>query len=190
MAGLKTLLFVVSESLLYPVIIGLVLLMAWTALSFGGFVREALERRRGLYRAPLFFGRALDIELSSTGSHDLINARCERLIQEHELSLVRSADGVKFIIRVGPALGLMGTLIPMGTALSALAQGDMPRMAGDMVTAFTTTVVGLACGVVAYLMALVMERWIRADMREMEFQAEVGILHRASAPIELDEERP
>jgi biopolymer transport protein ExbB/TolQ len=190
MAGLKTLLFVVSESLFYPVIIGLVLLIAWTALSFGGFVREALERRRGLYRAPLLFGRALDIELSSTGSHDLINARCERLIQEHELSLVRSADGVKFIIRVGPALGLMGTLIPMGTALSALAQGDMPRMAGDMVTAFTTTVVGLACGVVAYLMALVMERWIRADMREMEFQAEVSILHRASAPIELDEERP
>ena len=67
----------------------------------------------------------------------------------------------------------MGTLIPMGIALSALAQGDMPKMAGSMVTAFTTTVVGLACGMAAYLMSMVREKWVKADMREMEFMTEL-----------------
>ena len=38
-------------------------------------------------------------------------------------------------------------------------------MAGSMVTAFTTTVVGLACGMAAYLMSMVREKWVKADMR-------------------------
>ncbi len=48
-------------------------------------------------------------------------------------------------------------------------------MAGSMVTAFTTTVVGLACGVAAYLMSMVKEKWVRADMREMEYMTELAI---------------
>jgi len=42
-----------------------------------------------------------------------------------------------------------------------------------MVTAFTATVVGLACGVAAYLMSLVKEKWVRADLREMEYLTEL-----------------
>ena len=97
----------------------------------------------------------------------------EQFLQEEELKLVKSLDRIRFVIRVGPALGLMGTLIPMGISLSSLAKGDMPQMAGSMVTAFTTVVVGLACSVAAYLMALVKEKWVRADMREMECATEL-----------------
>ncbi|MFO0753490.1 MAG: MotA/TolQ/ExbB proton channel family protein, partial [Thermodesulfovibrionales bacterium] len=97
------------------------------------------------------------------------------LLQMAELELVKSLDRVRFAIRVGPALGLMGTLIPMGISLSALAQGDMPKMAGSMVTAFTATVVGLACGIIAYLMSLAREKWVRADMREMEYLTELAL---------------
>ncbi|NCO66944.1 MAG: MotA/TolQ/ExbB proton channel family protein, partial [Nitrospirae bacterium] len=99
----------------------------------------------------------------------------ERFLQSAELELIKSLDKIRFTIRVGPALGLMGTLIPMGISLSALAQGDMPKMAGSMVTAFTTTVVGLACGVAAYLMSLAKEKWVRADMREMEYLTELTL---------------
>jgi len=31
-----------------------------------------------------------------------------------------------------------------------------------------TTVVGLACGIDAYLITMVREKWVRDDMREME----------------------
>ena len=46
----------------------------------------------------------------------------------------------------------MGTLIPMGVSLASLAEGNIPKMAGSMVTAFTATVAGLACGVVLTLL--------------------------------------
>jgi biopolymer transport protein ExbB/TolQ len=61
----------------------------------------------------------------------------------------------------------------MGVSLASLAEGNNPKMAGSMVTAFTATVAGLACGVVSYIIALLRENWARADIREMEFLTEV-----------------
>ena len=54
--------------------------------------------------------------------------------------------GSRLLVKVGPSLGLLGTLIPMGTALASLATGNLDAMAGQMVVAFTTTIIGLACG--------------------------------------------
>lgn len=107
------------------------------------------------------------------GNH--LDARLERLLQEHELALIKRLDRVRFVIKTGPSLGLMATLIPIGIALAALAQGDIPKMAGSMVTTFTATVVGLGAGTVAYLIALAQEKWVRADLREMEFATEVAL---------------
>lgn len=172
LAGLETFLYVISSFLLFPVVAGLSALTLWVVIYFGSFLREYLERRRGYYASVERYKNMLDAEVSlSTNSSLDINL--ERLLQKAELSLVKSLDKIRFVIRVGSALGLMGTLIPMGIALSALAQGDMPKMAGNMVTAFTTTVVGLACGVAGYLMALVKEKWMMADMREMEYITEL-----------------
>ncbi len=175
MAGLETFLYILSTLLFFPVLVGLTFLTLWITICFGSFLREYLERRQGRalaveeYKARL---NSLVAELE--GDHNL-DIHIERLLQEAELNLIKSLDRVRFVIRVGPALGLMGTLIPMGIALSALAQGNLPKMAGSMVTAFTTVVVGLACSVAAYMMSLVKERWLRADIREMEFLTELTL---------------
>lgn len=171
-AGLESFLYVISSLLLVPVVTGLVLLTCWVVIFFGWFLREALDRRRGHCRALAVYQRLLDQELAAQTDRSHLDLVLERLLQTHELLLVRGLDAIRFVIRVGPALGLMGTLIPMGIALSAMAQGDMPKMAGSMVTAFTTVIVGLACSVVAYLLSLIKEKWVRADMREMEFLTE------------------
>lgn len=173
LAGLETFLYVISSALFYPVVVGLVLLTFWMVFSFGGFLREYLERRQGVSSSYERYKEQIE-KLAKTSEFALHpDITLERLLQETELALIKSLDKIRFAIRVGPALGLMGTLIPMGIALSALAQGDMPKMAGSMVTAFTTTVVGLACGMAAYLMSMVREKWVRADMREMEFMTEL-----------------
>ncbi len=173
LAGLETFLYVISSALFYPVVAGLVLLTFWVVISFGGFLREYLERRQGNSSVLNRYKRLLESEIESLHSDDILDIRLERLLQEAGLGLIKSLDKIRFVIRVGPALGLMGTLIPMGISLSALAQGDMPKMAGSMVTAFTTVVVGLACSVVAYIMSLVKEKWVRADMSEMECLTEL-----------------
>ncbi|MEW6675697.1 MAG: MotA/TolQ/ExbB proton channel family protein [Nitrospirota bacterium] len=175
LAGLETFLYVISSTIFYPVVAGLVLLTFWIVISLGGFLREYIERKQGNSSVVSRYKRTLESEIQSSGSihSENLDIKFERLLQEAELKLIKSLDKIRFAIRVGPALGLMGTLIPMGISLSALAQGDIPKMAGSMVTAFTTVVVGLACSVAAYLMSLIKEKWVRADMREMEYLTEL-----------------
>lgn len=170
-AGLETLLYVIASTLFLPTVAALVLLTFWVVIFFGAFLRETLERRRGETPGLTGYKQILFRELESPDQAAL-DLRLERHLQEAELGLIKALDRIRFVIRVGPALGLMGTLIPMGISLSSLAQGDLPKMAGSMVTAFTTVVVGLACSVAAYLMSLVKEKWVRADMREMEYATE------------------
>jgi biopolymer transport protein ExbB/TolQ len=169
LAGLETFIYVISSQLFYPVVAGLVLLVFWVVISFGGFLREHLQRIQGESFALRRYKKTIQSQTLSLYT----DIELERVLQSAELELIKSLDKIRFAIRVGPALGLMGTLIPMGIALSALAQGDMPKMASSMVTAFTTTVVGLACGVTAYLISMVKEKWVRADMREMEYFTEL-----------------
>jgi biopolymer transport protein ExbB/TolQ len=184
LAGLETFLYVISSALFYPIIAGLVILTFWIVISFGSFLREYLERRHGESSALMRYKKVLE---TKTSLSDVMDVELERFLQSAELELVKSLDKIRFVIRVGPALGLMGTLIPMGISLSALAQGDMPKMAGSMVTAFTTTVVGLACGVAAYLMSLTKEKWVRADMREMEYLTELTLRNDRAEKEDRDE---
>ncbi|AEB10059.1 MotA/TolQ/ExbB proton channel family protein [Desulfobacca acetoxidans] len=173
LAGLETFLYVIASALFYPVVVGLILLTFWIVISAGGFLREYIDRRQGRSVGLRRYRTMLDSEVLTLSAN--LDLELEKHLQEFELELIKGLDKVRFAIRVGPAVGLMGTLIPMGISLAALAQGDMPKMAGSMVTAFTATVVGLACGVAAYLMSLIKEKWVRADMREMEYLTELRL---------------
>jgi biopolymer transport protein ExbB/TolQ len=176
---LENYLYVVSEALYLPVIAAVSALLLYCLWHCGTLSADALIRfRRGSPEVRAFKPRLLE-QVNSRAPH--IGARVERLLQEAELEAVRRLDRVRFVIKVGPALGLMGTLIPMGISLAALAEGNVPKMAGSMVTAFTATVAGLACGVLAYMIALVREKWARADIREMEYLAETNA--RLGAPV-------
>jgi len=184
LAGLESFLFIISSVLLFPVVTALVLITCWVVVFFGWFLREYLDRRQGRFVFLDRYRTVLSSEVDATADRSNLDIALERLLQASELGLIKSLDCIRFVIRVGPALGLMGTLIPMGISLSAMAQGDMPKMAGSMVTAFTTVVVGLACSVLAYGMSLVKEKWVRADMREMEFMTE-GMLRSAGQHREI-----
>lgn len=172
-AALESYLYVISTMLFLPVLLALTLMTFWVLIYSGSFLREWIDRRGHNRFYLVAYQKALDRLIKSEMANLMVEA--ERLLQKHELSMIKSLDKIRFVIRVGPALGLMGTLIPMGIALSALAQGDMPKMAGSMVTAFTTVIVGLACSVVAYVISLIKEKWVRADMREMEYLTELAI---------------
>lgn len=61
---------------------------------------------------------------------------------------VRRAD---LLARVGPTLGLMGTLIPLGPGIAALGRGDFLTLSQAVATAFDTTVFGLLIGLCGYV---------------------------------------
>jgi biopolymer transport protein ExbB/TolQ len=69
--------------------------------------------------------------------------------------------------------GLMGTLIPLGPALMGLTSGDIQQLATNMVVAFSTTVLGLLTGGIAYAIVVVKKRWYTQDLSDMEYVVEV-----------------
>ncbi len=70
---------------------------------------------------------------------------------------------------MGPALGLMGTLIPLSPALAALAEGDVQRLTDDLRVAFSVTVVGLLVGMIAFAVSLVRDRLYAQDYSDVEY---------------------
>ncbi|WGS85087.1 MotA/TolQ/ExbB proton channel family protein [Methylomonas sp. UP202] len=172
--SLEQILYLLSSSLYLPVILIVTLLAAYSIYAAGRLLQEWLERRKLGSRCLADFKSELIVSMAEQKiSKTPIDIVLESLLQSHENRQLIKLDQIRFVIKLGPALGLMGTLIPMGISLAALAQGNIPSMASSMVTAFTATVTGLGCSVVAYLIALVREQWLRADFAAMRLQAEL-----------------
>jgi biopolymer transport protein ExbB/TolQ len=170
--SIETLLYSISNVLYLPVLLGIAALVLHMLVCFGIFGAEWLERRRGVRMLVATARQEMQAALIAQEGDPALDARLERLVQRADAAGVRRLDGVRFVVRVGPALGLMGTLIPMGISLAGLAQGNLPKMAESMTTAFTATVVGLACSVSAYVLSLVREHWLRSDLTEVAYAAE------------------
>lgn len=161
----------VAGVLVWPVLLSLLALAAAMLVTLGDFAREALLRLRGRRTALEQACAALDAALDRRSPENL-DMRLERILQDEELRRWKGLSRLRLAVRVGPALGLMGTLIPMAYALQGLAQGDLPTLASNLVTAFAATVIGLAISIIAYLVAAAREVWIRADTGELTFHAE------------------
>ena len=173
---IEQLLYEVSTALYLPVIAGCALLVTYTPVQLGMTLFEGWQRhRRRFHEREMFELRLARLRDEFRSVPRRLEIEVERLLQSEELGLSHRLDRVRFVIKLGPSLGLMGTLIPMGISLAALAEGNIPKMAGSMVTAFTATVAGLGSGVLAYLIALSRERWAREDVREMAHAAELAI---------------
>lgn len=161
----------VASMLVWPVLIGLLGLAASMLVTLGAFAREAWDRARGRHRA-LDRDRSELEAVSLPFDREEYALQLEQLLQQAERRRWRSLSRLRLAVRVGPSLGLMGTLIPMANALQGLAEGDLPALASNMVTAFAATVIGLTVSVVAYLVAAARENWVRADTEVLAFHAE------------------
>jgi biopolymer transport protein ExbB/TolQ len=167
----------IAGLLVWPVLLGLLGLAAAMLIALGAFAREAWDRRCGRRRALASAEAALDA-IAATPTGDPLDLRLEERLQTIERSRWRALGRLRLAVRVGPSLGLMGTLIPMADALQGLADGNLPALASNMVTAFAATVIGLTISVTAYLIAAARESWVRADTQALTFHAE-RVLRRA-----------
>ncbi|MEE9362328.1 MAG: MotA/TolQ/ExbB proton channel family protein [Cellulophaga sp.] len=93
----------------------------------------------------------------------------EKILADFEIASEKELSSSKSLAKLGPMIGLMGTLIPMGPALVGLAQGDIVSMAQNMQVAFSTTVIGLFAGAIGYVTQLVKQRWFVADINNLEY---------------------
>ncbi len=190
-------LFALGQVLRLPVILMLWLCVALMLFYIGSYLVEAVARRRERagfdLKRWLQQGRVLDAPADDAReaalpanlaqllgaireldrAQALHHGGLENVVAEAEERLRHGLDGPRALVKVGPSLGLIGTLIPMGSSLAAMAGGNLNAMAGQMVVAFTSTIIGLATGTVAYGLVALRQSWVSASIREQRYLAEV-----------------
>jgi biopolymer transport protein ExbB/TolQ len=77
------------------------------------------------------------------------------------------------VVRIGPALGLMGTLIPLSPALEGLSAGNTAALTDNLRVAFSVTVLGLLIGAIAFGLSLVRDRIYGQDYSDLEYVAAI-----------------
>ena len=181
-------LYWISSGLLIPTIVLLLVFLAQGLFVVGGFY--------GLYAHRMAYQKsvkpALD-DLSAENAAQVLAAdhirktglvniyleqllsvvhkpvKAEKVLSDFEMACEKDLATVKTLAKIGPILGLMGTLIPMGPALVGLASGDMASLAQNMQVAFATTVVGLLVGAIGFFCAQIKTRWYASDLSDLEY---------------------
>ena len=92
-----------------------------------------------------------------------------KILADAEIDTARRLDRTRVLLRMGPVLGLMGTLIPISPALVGLAKGDVETLSSNLVVAFSTTVVGLFIAAIAFIVTTIRERNYEQDLADIEF---------------------
>ena len=170
-----------------PVKVVLIVLLVISLIMFGGLIAEFFHRKYLTVKA------ASVIDAIKKGENDpatiIKNSRLltrqKRLLLEltihKELSdnmkenfavslldnynqnldfIIRKSD---LVIKLGPTFGLLGTLIPLGPGIMALASGDTTTLSNSMLAAFDTTVIGLISAAICTVISLIRRRWYSKD---------------------------
>ncbi len=94
--------------------------------------------------------------------------RMAKILADFDLRSMRRLERTRMLVRFGPALGLMGTLIPLSPALEGLANGNVKQLTDNLRVAFSVTVLGLLIGAIAFSISLVRDRMYAQDLSDLE----------------------
>ncbi len=189
----------ISQSLQIPVIIFLVIFAVFAVLAIGGLISEytsrkkitpdmieqliysiskanSLEEIKNIIETANIYNSQkvvlIKILRSSSLTVDSRHALAKKLIEFEENKFSKTIEKTDVVTRIGPTLGLMGTLIPMGPGLAALGAGDVNTLASAIIVAFDTTVVGIGAGAVAYFVSKVRRRWYEEYLSNLDALAD------------------
>jgi biopolymer transport protein ExbB/TolQ len=200
--SIEQVIYYASKVLLYPVLIVAIICLLWVLVELGWFVYElylrvryrdleALELRTLRARQAFADGQPRKayrylqennysmvvvrflFELIRNYQTKQLAAKPLKLLQEYEFYTVKRLEKTRILVRVGPMLGLMGTLIPLAPALQGLAQGNYQRMADQLTIAFSVTVIGLLIGGLAFMISVFRDRIYSQDISDLEYLLEL-----------------
>ena len=218
--GVDNVIFRVADVLLVPVLILALLALAVVIFELGTFVVEVRGRRgrkvdlesaadaaRGALRkgdveaatreaAGVARSGAMASTLSVVISHARVPGgehRIRKALADFDFNAQQRLNHTRLLVRAGPALGLMGTLIPLSPALTGLAQGNVARLSSNLRVAFSVTVLGLLVGAVAFGLSLYRDRMYGQDLSDLEYFAAVvsdprDILGARTAEVNSDQQ--
>ena len=183
----------IASAMEVPVVIGLILFIAFTLFSIGWWAVEYFRERRHMQVSlPALLdqlraaegGVAETIEKSGllrrqkdalpeltkhpdfdAATRESLGANLLEREQSHYDGILKCTD---LVSKLAPMLGLMGTLIPLGPGIMALGQGDTYTLSVSLLTAFDTTIAGLIAAAFCLVISTVRRRWYSGYMADLE----------------------
>jgi biopolymer transport protein ExbB/TolQ len=186
---------VISQSLTIPVLVILLVIVIISIISLGGVIAEYTSRKKvpiGTIRdliydinnagsvdelkniianakIPKAQKKALtEIANSESLGNNSREALARKLFEFEEEKTMSNLQKTDIITRIGPTLGLMGTLIPMGPGLAALGAGDINTLASSLTVAFNTTIVGIGSGALCYVIGKIRSGWYDRYLSDLD----------------------
>ena len=186
---------VISQSLTIPVLVILLIIVIISIITLGGLISEYTSRKKvpvGTVRDLIYDinsaasvdalkgiieGAAIpksqkkvlsEIASSSSLDENTREALARKLVEHEEEKIDKSLQKTDIITRIGPTLGLMGTLIPMGPGLAALGAGDVNTLAESLTVAFNTTIVGIGSGALCYVVGKIRSGWYDRYLSDLD----------------------
>jgi biopolymer transport protein ExbB/TolQ len=190
----------VSQILLVPVIIILLIFVLYAVASLGGLIYEYNSRRKT--RTDFVQIENIILSISSGNSDELIreidtskmpsrhkeillklvktsnlspDARelmARKMIENEEVMVAKRLEKTDIIAKIGPAVGLMGTLIPLGPGLAALGAGNIQELASHLILAFDAAILGMASAALGFTISKIRRRWYEEELSNLEGMAE------------------
>lgn len=185
-------LFWVANSLLIPDIILLLLFLGRSLLLMGSFYNQYMTKRKN---DKLLLDKIKNLKPETVEDlknslptqdnslfirylRDLLHttpseAYSDFMLSNFENEADKEISLSKMLTKIGPILGLMGTLIAMSPALVGLSTGDIGGMAYNMQVVFATTVVGLVISAVGIVTLLFKQRWFAKDVNNLDYVSRI-----------------
>ncbi len=91
-----------------------------------------------------------------------------KMVEDEGINSAKKLEKTDIVAKIAPAIGLMGTLIPLGPGLTALGAGDIQSLAQHLSIAFDAAVLGMAAAAIAFITSKVRRRWYEEDLSNLE----------------------
>lgn len=190
---LQQILRTISTTMRYPVIVILIIFIAFALFCIGWIVVELITERRHmrysiaivlddlkanserLEQCVLTSGllarqKEALVELTRHPSFDeeMLGSLADNIIEHEQSHYNRVLSFTNLVSKLAPMTGLLGTLIPLGPGIIALGQGDTYTLSESMLTAFDTTIAGLLAAAVCLVIHTIRSRWYAEYMSDLE----------------------
>ena len=163
-ALLEGLLANLSEYLMTPVLICIVLLLIYAIYAIGRFAGMFYVRRKNAQG----YRQTIQIKerkwYSGYPIHNYFFNNPNACEDELEIFALKKLENLRVVTRVAPMLGLIATMIPMGPALKALSDGNIQGISESLIIAFASVIWGLVIATLTFWPASVKKRWFAAEL--------------------------
>ncbi|VUD68747.1 hypothetical protein TDB9533_04106 [Thalassocella blandensis] len=164
----EDLMYQLSDIFMFPVLVLLLMLFAYSLFVLGALGAEAWQRKSNADKFRAIVNRKTSIqEKSSLKGFPLLtlaNYHPDICRDELDVAAFKLLEGVRTVSRLAPMLGLIATMIPMGPALKSLADGNVQGISENLVVAFSAVIFGLVIASITFWVASVRKRWLASEL--------------------------